>query len=364
MPTEIERRFLVLEMNQSILHDSASAQFIQGYLMSSSDFEQLRVRIIDGKHAIFARKRGIGLLRQEDEKECTDVDAAKFLLAHCRDTVSKTRYFIEGWEVDFYDAPLQGLIIAEFEMVSLDQEVVLPSWIHRAVEVTDSISNLHLARLSTTLRNRDTAEDFSLIEELLRYTKVIPRIVLTGGPCSGKSTFMQMLKDQHEVSFQCVPETATIIISQVGITPTSLLEMRRFQETVYQVQRIFELTSTEHAGGKGKKALVLDRGTVDGAAYLPGGTEELEKICNTSLDYEYGQYDLVLCFEVPPEDVYESEKKNNPARGETYEEALALQSRIQEVWGGHPNFHLISNRHGWPDKVENALKRIGDFVEL
>jgi CYTH domain-containing protein/predicted ATPase len=359
MSYEIERRFLVSSLDTKAELGQA-VSIIQGYFEIPFPEHSLRVRIMDGKEAVVTQKLGSGIRRREIEHPIA-LDTANLLLESCVHIIEKDRYFCQGWSIDFFHYPLKGLVLAEKEISSVFEKVDLPEWMKRATEVTDSLSNLHLARLATDLKGVST-EPLTQIYQML--SGKIPRIVLTGGPCSGKSSIMESLKSVVGRRVHCVPETAAIIISQVGIKPVpgDPLAVQRFNRTIYRIQKIFEATSAEYAISQGKQALVLDRGSVDNAAYMSGGLEEMENIYKTSRQSEYAQYDLVVCLEVPPFDVYERMKSNNPARSENYEQAKKLGDRIKEVWMGHPNFCIISGESGWKEKEEAAMKVIARFI--
>lgn len=370
MATEFERRFLVAKMDPSPLARADRWDITQGYLEVPNLQASLRVRIVRDEgnpagEAFLTAKQGQGISRDELEIPIS-LDAARILGENSWHTIQKTRFLYEGWEIDFYDEPLKGLIIAEFEMASLTQEVILPPWIYEAVEVTDSITNLHLARLATELKHTALAmPEFSIHEELLRTTKKIPRIVLTGGPCSGKSALLEVLRREFGETIHCVPETATILISMVGIKPSrDLFALSRFQETVHRVQRIFEETSAQQAISEGRRALVLDRGSVDNAAYLGGGLIEMSQRFATTPQAEYARYGLVVCLDVPPEHIFQAHRDNNPARSETYDQAVILGERIKEVWRKHPNFLVVPNGQNWQEKQETALGAIRSFLTV
>ncbi|MDO8424566.1 MAG: AAA family ATPase, partial [bacterium] len=216
--------------------------------------------------------------------------------------------------------------------------------------------------LATELNKTDDVKPPLTIYSLL--PKKIPRIVLTGGPCSGKTTVMQILAKELSNIISFVPEVATILIGQLGINPfpKDRLRIHRFNANIYRTQRIFEGTSVQEAQSEGKQALVLDRGTIDIAAYLPGGLEEMEDICQTKRGLEFDQYDLVICLEVPPEYVYEEKRRNNPTRSENYEKAFALGERIKESWEEHPNFHIIPNGKTINAKAEVVRRLIQELI--
>jgi CYTH domain-containing protein len=50
------------------------------------------------------------------------------------------------WEVDVFEGHHEGLIMAEVEMSSVDEEVVLPSWVGREVSDDDRYANASLSR--------------------------------------------------------------------------------------------------------------------------------------------------------------------------------------------------------------------------
>jgi CYTH domain-containing protein/predicted ATPase len=359
MHIEKERRFLVTE-----IHNLPPALKVwrmkQGYMELADAFKQFRVRIIEDVGAIMGIKEGQGLSRPEKEVKIS-MKAAKFFMNSCSDYLEKTRFFLSGnppegeWTLDFMREPLGAIVIAEFEYNGSGESFHIPKWMQKFTEVTDSLSGVHLARLATEFRGQKLGNLGSLHAKIM--PKKIHRIALTGGPNSGKSKLLEEeIKKELKDSVHCVPEVATIMIRDVGIRPQA--DPRIFNIGVYRVQKIFEMTSLEQAASDGKKAVIFDRGTLDILPYEKGGIQGFKSLCRTDLSWEYAQYDAVICLEVPPKDIYEKTKKNNPARGETYEEALALGEKIKEAWGGHPNFVIVSNSDTWKEKAEKALNII------
>jgi CYTH domain-containing protein len=62
--------------------------------------------------------------------------------------IHKTRYYLEHcgglWEVDYFDGPLNGLVIAEIELLAPDQTVVLPDWVGREITEDHRFGNSSL----------------------------------------------------------------------------------------------------------------------------------------------------------------------------------------------------------------------------
>ena len=67
--------------------------------------------------------------------------------------VRKHRYTRDGWEIDIYCDELEGLIIAERELASVDEPVNPPPWLHVFKNVTSWLSNQQLADLARFLRS-------------------------------------------------------------------------------------------------------------------------------------------------------------------------------------------------------------------
>ncbi len=125
MPTEIERKFLVLECDLSRL--SGGERVRQGYLC----FEpvvRVRVRSREGSLTI----KGPGLGRRPEFEYPIPLDEARQLLGLCRAVIEKTRYVIGRVELDVFAGPLAGLVLAEVEGAPADEPIAPPegvTWI-------------------------------------------------------------------------------------------------------------------------------------------------------------------------------------------------------------------------------------------
>lgn len=225
-----------------------------------------------------------------------------------------------------------------------------------AVEVTDIITARHLAWLSANAKeDQPIPIDAALIRPL--------RIAFTGSAGAGKSGLIKLLRTEIGHMAHFLPEIATMVIALAGVKPpvSDPRLMREFQHGVYRIQRGFEDVSTLQTVCDSKRVLLTDRGTVDNAAFLPGGIDELCELNGLTLEEEFGRYDAVFILGMAPRDVYEREKNNNSARTETYEQSLAQDGRIRQVWGGHPRAYLIDG-DTWPAKVESARCALREIV--
>ena len=78
-------------------------------------------------------------------------DAEEMYNLFCQHTgLAKTRHIVEYkghiWEIDEFEGRHQGLILAEVEMKSEDEEVILPEWIEKEVTGDPRYYNSNLAK--------------------------------------------------------------------------------------------------------------------------------------------------------------------------------------------------------------------------
>src|SRR6476660_3406876 len=96
------------------------------------------------------------------------------------------------------------------------------------------------------------------------------RIVLTGGPGAGKTVISRQLAAAQPDRFALVPEAATQVydVLQTRWDRLDVAGRREVQRRIYCLQVDQE---NRTASANPDKVLLLDRGTVDGAAYWPEG---------------------------------------------------------------------------------------------
>lgn len=345
---EIERRFLVEKITSpETLSGLRKDTIVQGYL-GTTPGKTMRVRIKNNEQAILTVKNGSGICRKEYETDAVDLEMGMAALDACTFILQKTRYTFEGWELDIFEGPLKGLVLLERELAHEDEALPpFPAFLRVDREVTESLNNLALAEASTLLtEGADPTQLLSMMS-----AAPLQMIVITGGPGSGKSTSIGELRDRYpELAF--VPEVATLVIAHVGIKPPphdDTVGMVKFQRLIYSIQRAFEHAAQDQAIREGKKAIILDRGTMDNAAYLEGGVAALSQVLLTTVDAEYARYQGVICLSQPSREIYEQIRGNNAARSEDYDAACALSHRIKGSWGGHPRCLVIGESGTWPE---------------
>lgn len=148
---EIERKYLIAgEYRHLALR---SYRIAQGYLSSAPE-RTVRVRIKGEKAYITIKGQSSesGLSRFEWEKEIS-VNDAKDLLMLCESgLIDKTRYEVEFdakiFEVDEFHGENTGLVLAEIELNSENEQINLPPWIGKEVTGDKRYYNSYLSKHS------------------------------------------------------------------------------------------------------------------------------------------------------------------------------------------------------------------------
>jgi predicted ATPase len=176
------------------------------------------------------------------------------------------------------------------------------------------------------------------------------RVVVTGGPCAGKTEVWRAMGEAFPHAVQ-VPEAATRLIL-AGRSERSM-GLERFQRAVYGEQLALE----EQALRKGS-LLLCDRGLLDGLAYYPG----LLSLLGVSQKDLLRRYDMVLQLEVIRDPrLYREHVGNNPARREPHGRALAIERALQRVYEGHPCYAFLGG--SLEKKKQEAFRQIRDRLE-
>ncbi len=133
---ETERKFLV--RNEGWRAHVTGTRWLSDGLIGASGGMKVRVRK-DGTRAwLTVKGPRTGFSRMEFECEVS-VRQADALLASVLDEgwIDKVRYSVPHggltWTVDVYGGDLEGFVVAEVELGSMDQDVPLPDWVGREV---------------------------------------------------------------------------------------------------------------------------------------------------------------------------------------------------------------------------------------
>ncbi|MBQ9328632.1 MAG: AAA family ATPase [Solobacterium sp.] len=196
----------------------------------------------------------------------------------------------------------------------------------------------------------------------------IRKIVITGGPCAGKTTAMSWIQNEfsklgYTVLF--VPETATELISG-GVAPWTCGTNMDYQRGQLALQREKERVFEQAARTMDteKVLIVCDRGMVDNRAYMT--EEEFRTILSDMGLHEVevrDEYDAIfhLVTAAKGAESYYSDE-TNAARYESTEEAIALDDRLIAAWTGHPHLRVIDNSTDFETKLKRLVGEIYSFL--
>ncbi|KAM3571620.1 hypothetical protein VYU27_006349 [Nannochloropsis oceanica] len=200
------------------------------------------------------------------------------------------------------------------------------------------------------------------------------KIVLTGGPCGGKTTALARLSEffrTHGFRVFTVPEAATMLWSN-GVALSDVLASEEtqywFQDTVLEFQMHLENGVEKIARSLNKPAVILcDRGTLDGAAYVTKDMWEtlLKRKGLELLSIREGRYDAVfhLVTAATGAELYYS-LMNNETRTESPEFAREVDLKTQGVWNGHPKHFVIDNSTDFEGKLARVQNQAARLVGL
>ncbi len=207
-----------------------------------------------------------------------------------------------------------------------------------------------------------------LVETKARKKKLIHKIAITGGPCSGKSTAMSWLQNTlpkmgYYVIF--IDETPTNLILG-GVSPWTMDSNVTFQKYVLKYQlakeRIFE-EAAKHLDNYDKIVIVCDRGALDGKAYMTDSEFEttLQELDTNEIALR-DRYDAVFHLVTAAKGASDFYNNDNPARTETAEEAIEQDEKTLKAWIGHPHLRVIDNSTDFETKMRRLIAEIVHFL--
>ena len=145
---EIERKFLV--KSDEYRSDAFKVQLLSQAYLNNNPEKSVRVRIVDNEGFITIKGPSYdgGLSRFEWEKKIS-IEEAVELMKLCGDQlILKKRYFVKHnkiiLEVDEFLNNNKGLVVAEVELKTASQKIVLPDWIAEEITGINKYYNLSL----------------------------------------------------------------------------------------------------------------------------------------------------------------------------------------------------------------------------
>lgn len=192
------------------------------------------------------------------------------------------------------------------------------------------------------------------------------KLVLTGGPCAGKSTGLSRIEQEltnRGYKVYIVAESATELITG-GVNPSEI-SLLQFQKGIFELQYSKECIYKEQAEKYSEQynkdcIIVLDRGLLDGKSFMTDKEFKvllkLEGKREVDIRDSYdGVFHLITAAN-GAESFYTL--GNNAARRETIEEACKADKQGIRAWTGHPHLRVIDNSTGFEEKIGRLMKEI------
>ncbi|KAH7729112.1 hypothetical protein AAVH_03487, partial [Aphelenchoides avenae] len=203
-------------------------------------------------------------------------------------------------------------------------------------------------------------------------TSRVYKVVLTGGPCGGKTTGQDRLASFFESmgwKVFTVPEAATVLLNGgVKFAELNHQQAYQFQKdlllTLIQIEQVF---FNQAALVKDKNVLIIC--AMDPSAYMP--TEEWERLLKEcgkeQFDLREERYHQIIHMVTAAEG---AEKyytvSNNTARSEGLKQAKDQDNKTRSVWVGHPYVDVIDNSEctKFDDKILKLVQVVCDRVGM
>ncbi|XP_055708493.1 TRPL translocation defect protein 14 isoform X2 [Phlebotomus papatasi] len=207
--------------------------------------------------------------------------------------------------------------------------------------------------------------------------KRVYMLVLTGGPCGGKTTGQARLSTFFEnLGWKVfrVPEAASILLSGgVKFSELTRKEALKFQENLVRTMLQLENTYYELAKGHVRKEnargclIICDRGIMDAGAYIP--KEDWERLLTENAwntielrDNRYNQIIHMVSAANGAEDFYSVE--GHSCRSEDVGLARELDYKAAAAWVGHPYFDVIDNSTDFETKIKRMISSVCQKVGI
>jgi len=206
--------------------------------------------------------------------------------------------------------------------------------------------------------------------------KNIVKIVLTGGPCAGKTTaLVKVIEYFSSLGYKVftIPEVPTMF-TQAGMD--YLTQNRSFfyegEKATLEIQLALEDKFIRMAEACTEPCLIVcDRGTMDISAYMtPEMWADITRAVGTNTAELRERYDAVLHL-VSAADGAEQfyTTSNNASRNEPADEqglqiARLLDKKVIKAWTGHSHLRVINNHVDFDAKLNRVLKEISNVMGL
>ncbi|GAD06216.1 ATPase AAA [Porphyromonas crevioricanis] len=200
--------------------------------------------------------------------------------------------------------------------------------------------------------------------------KNITRIVMTGGPCAGKTTAMVKIIERFtDMGYlvYALPETPTLFnAASVNFSTSDKQYFYNIEKAVLKFQIQMEDTFYELARTASQPVLLIaDRGTMDISAYMDPTAWQamIDELGYSQMKLRNARYDAVIHLVTAAngaEEHYTTD--NNDLRRETLDEARELDAKVIAAWTGHQNLRIVENDGDFENKILQTIDTISSIL--
>ena len=206
--------------------------------------------------------------------------------------------------------------------------------------------------------------------------KDIKKIVLTGGPCAGKTTaLVKIMEHFSSRGFKVftIPEVPTIFL-QAGMDYLTKNE-RWFYEgekDTLKTQLALEDYFSAMADTIDERVLIVcDRGAMDISTYLPSEMwQKITSLCGVTNEQLIRRYDAVLHLVSAADGAEQfynttsNKVRQESADAEGIRKARELDRKVVAAWAGHPHHRVINNHDNFDTKINRVIKEISSVLGM
>jgi predicted ATPase len=206
----------------------------------------------------------------------------------------------------------------------------------------------------------------------------VTEIVLSGGPCSGKSTTLAALSAKlAEWGYRplVVPELPTTLMSGglqdlgaiAGRDRAHFLEIEKRMLIMMRAIRLQYVALAQTFVERGEKVVIIyDRAESDVAAYV--GQEAFARLCEeaglSAFDVRDSYEAVIFLVTAAFGAEHDYTTANNATRRETIEEAREVDLRTRTAWQGHPNLRIVDCSTDFQGKVDCVLAATAQILGI
>lgn len=195
----------------------------------------------------------------------------------------------------------------------------------------------------------------------------VVKIVLTGGPCAGKTTALKYVSSELRklgIKTIAVEEQATKLILS-GKTPKNMGNYE-FHKLLFELELNEENKVVNYAEKMDcdRVVIIFDRGLLDNKAFVTQDDfDRYSSINGINEDKIRNSYNAVFHLVTAANGAEEHYNLcSNPARSESVEEARKIDIETIAAWTGTPHLRVIDNSSSFEDKLKRLLIEIKAFL--